>query len=73
MSDALANLLDFPVAWLRVKADLASRVFVRPVLETRIVESDLQVRVQPAGKLSTIGATIRRIQLTLKLNDGASP
>ncbi len=42
VSDALANLLDLPVAWLRVKVDLANRVFVRPVLETRVVESDLQ-------------------------------
>lgn len=42
MSDALANLLDLPLAWLRVKADLEHRVFIRPVVETRVIESDLQ-------------------------------
>ena len=41
MSETLANLLDLPTAWRRVKMDLKQRVFVVHPYELDLIESDL--------------------------------
>jgi hypothetical protein len=42
MSGALAELLDLPTAWRRVKEDIANRVFIRHPYSVSLVESDLE-------------------------------
>lgn len=43
MSEALANLLDFTLAWKRVKADVANRVFIKHPFELQLIESNLEL------------------------------
>ena len=42
MSEALADLLDLPLAWKRVRADNAERVFVKHPYEIMLAEHDLE-------------------------------
>ncbi len=43
MSETLANLLDLTLAWRRVKADIANRVFIKHPFELHLIESNLEL------------------------------
>src|SRR5579872_4212226 len=43
MSVTLADLLDLRLAWMRVKLDIETRVFIRHPCEVNLIEQDLDI------------------------------